>query len=355
MQKTAESAIKRTEKGTFLINGTRTIKAIPSQEEENSWDIVDASTMIELDKQEIKNVNITGSDSKKVLQVKRLIAKGLTPTQIRKETGFSRSTVYRYKNLLSVMDTKKPAKNAHSTETLKSVFPILLICNDLAIYSTVVLLTLLLITLIYSIFKRKKEEFTNEHLLYNEGIIKLHKLIVEVCNYSFSQEAIICKSDKEAAYYRKVVAQYNNKSREIIVLPRDFGESNLEYFDRRERTKIRYSSNNSARIAEGEKNSNKYWELLKEKKYLSYMRLYPSLGSFLYYENKPISKKRLLSKLFLVSATDYLAKNPRPEYRDQAKKKFLIDELASVEISFKETQIIKEEEFKMKIPKIVKA
>ena len=353
MQNTAKNIIKCPEIGTFIINGLRTIKSIPCSKDKNTWNIVDISTIIELDKKELSKANILGCDLDKVLQVKRLILKGLTPTKIRKETGFSRSTVYRYKDLLSAMDTKKPAMNTHSTKTLKSVFPMLLIVNDFALCGTLVILTLLLITVVHSILKRKYKECLDDYFLYKESIKKLHRNLVYVCNYSFKQDPITCNSDKEAAYYRKVLAQYNNKSREVIVLPVGSGENNLNHFDRKDTAKRQYNINNYARIEEGINNYNKYWSKAKKKGYLSYLCYYSNLSSFLYNKNKPLTEERLISKLFLVSVTEFLIENPRPVYKDQAKKKFLLDAIPSITLSIRETQSIKKNELRLKIPKTI--
>lgn len=324
MQNASKSKIKRTEKGTFVIEGDRILKAIPSTEEENTWDIVDASTVVELDDLELKKVKATGSDMEKVLKVKRLLLQKLTPTQIEKETSFSRTTIYRYKKLLSAMNAKKPQKNTQSTKTLKSVLPIYLFIIGLPLKSTI----LILLPLFVLWFYLKTESTRKKYIQHNEEISKLKHLFTLSCNYSFLKKAIVCASDKEAAYFKKVLAHYHNISREIIVLPIEIGEANDTYFDRKEAAKRQYNLNNSPKIKEGKEANNKYWEKLQELNLLDYFHF-------------PKGANWLESKSYIISAVEFLQENPEPRAIDRAKEKYLLEALPNSKLTKKEKKKLK--------------
>lgn len=331
MQKTAESKIKRIEIGTFLIEGIRTIKAIPCSEEANSWNIIDASTIVELDELELKKVKATGSDEKKVLEVKRLLLQNFSISNIKEKTGFSRTTIYRYKKLLSAMNTKKPEKNTKSTKTLKSVLPIWLFIIGLPLKSTIVIIALLFLLCIYIKIERTRKQY----IKHKEETSKLFHLLTIASNYSYKKKAIACASDKEAAYFRKVLAFYRNKSREIIILPRELGENNSAYFDRKEKEKNQYNFNNLPKIKEGEKSYNQYWDKLQELNLLDYFHF-------------PKGKNWLESKCYILSAVEFIKENPEPIELDRSKGKLLIDVLPNSKLTNKEIKKLKK-----KTPKIV--
>ncbi|WP_052593222.1 hypothetical protein [Aureispira sp. CCB-QB1] len=323
MQKAAENKIKRTKKGTFLVGETKIIKAIPSKEEENTWYIVDASTIVELDEQELIKVKATGSDEEKVLIVKRFLLQGLTPTQISKKTGYSRTTVYRYKGLLSEMNAKKREMNTKSTKTLKSVLPIFLFINNFELKCTLAIIFLLYA--LYVILNNAK--IKKQYVKHCEEISKLRFQFTLACNYSFKKDAIACTSDKEAAYFKKVLSHYRNKSREVIVLPRNIGERNDTYFDRKEAAKRQYNLNNQPKIREGKEALNKYWEKLEELKLLDYF-------SF------PKGKNWLESKCYILSVVEFIQENPEPKSIDRAKGKYLIDALPTSTITQAELEAL---------------
>lgn len=277
---------------------------------------------IQLTEKEQKKVEALGWDMDKVLKVKRLLSSGNTPMEISKKEDISRSSVYKYKEILEVQnDTKKPSKDTEKTSKTKNVF-----CNSLIIIflsaenTTHIFLPLLpvLVLVLVGYFKREYDRYYWEQMEHKKVASALHKIYQTVFDLSFTRYPIMVYSDIDLAYFRKLLTHYNNQGRDVILIEKTKSHTNNhDHWNEVEKYRKDYCSANRYMIDKAQERADEIWAKLNEMGYYDYLKT-------------PKGPQWEKSKSYLEKQVQFYLDNPRPT-RDQARKKTIIDEIEDLD------------------------
>lgn len=284
---------------------------VPVESENLSWLATEYNKPVELTEKEIFKAKMLNWDLIKVLTVKKLLLKGDTPSKIFKDTGISRNSIYKYKEVLKYSLIAE--NNNKSTENTKCVFNKMLIFSYLGVDSTPGLL-LLCFLLFIAYFFYKYDLWKKERVKHNEEATWLHFQFTKVFDLSYLRYPILCNSEEEARHYRKLLAYYNNKGRDCIVLERGLNQNSLEYFEEKESYSRKYCSANRYMIKIAKENYSKQWDILKDAGKFDYF----------YYSNLE-NENWQCSKDFLNRVIKFYIDNPVPMSKDKARQKKITD------------------------------
>ena len=315
----SKQKIERTAKGTFRLEDGRELKYAPTQSETYSWELVSRSTF--LTEKEINEGKALGYDMEKLLRVKECLEQGMGPTAIYNKTGIARSSVINYRKILSVKDSKIHSKDSKKSIKVKSVFFTFLLFSDLdsqTTFSILLILTPLLVLAIGGYLRSEYKRVQAENLAHRDEAAKLHFQMTRVANLSFRREPILCSSHKEVIYYEKVLKHYNNVGRTVHLIEYKKNQNRFQHWNTIEEYRRSYLKANRYEIAEGKERMQGFWNKLKKRGLLDYL-------------HTPKKENWLESKAYIYSVIEFLRENPRPTDSDQARSKYVMDLMPSVE------------------------
>ncbi len=259
-----------------------------------------------------------GWNVENVLFVKEKLEAGWTPTAIGDTKKVSRSTVYKYRKILSVKDTKKEKKDKKKTEKRRIVFHSSLIFMFLDVGNTMHLLLPFLPPLLLFFFGKiwmDYRKYYNEMMEHKENVKGLYLNFTKVFDLSYQRDPIMVYSDHEKVYWVDMLKHYNNTRRDVIVIERGPNQNASQHWDEKEEYYKAYCSANRQEINEADKRAKEIWEKLEDKGYLDYLYT-------------PPRKEWEKSKAYLEKSVKYFVENPVPKSAlDHSRKKFIIEDL----------------------------
>lgn len=286
---------------------------VPKEGEPNAWRIVPLKPEIKLTEQEVLKANALGYKLDMVLKVKELLSQNLSITSIHKKTGFSRSTITNYnKNVLS-NSIKIHGKSTKNTLYFKSVFPMLLTVsesgvNNTPVYYFLIILLPLVVAIVWIRYSYQK--FCLKRASHKKEVNKLHADLAKAMNYSYMRNHIICNSKVERIYYEGVLTHYNNQGRDIVVVERLPSETSQDHYIRKEEIAQSLFVANRHEIEQAAELYSQEWDVLRAIGLLDYLHY-------------PLGENWRESKQFIEETIQYLVDNPRPNYNDRARKKYV--------------------------------
>lgn len=313
MKNSNNSKIERLAVGHYKLESGEERKYVPVDGEPNTWELERNDPI--LSPSEEAKAKALGFDLEKVLRVKIYLLKGLGPMAIKKVTGISRSAVYKYKKILSVKDSKIQVKDSETTGNVKNVFPISLILISVSSETTFSVFLILVPVLVLSILgyvRHKWGIYVAEQMLHKDEVSLLYFQFTQVCNLSFRREPIICNSEIEVTYFKKLLKYYNNQGRDVIAIERKKGQSPTQHWESKEIYKRQYESANRYAIREGRENASRHWTQFQDRNLLDYL-------------STPKKENWKESEEFIYSAVDFYLENSAPSVGDQARQKYLMN------------------------------
>lgn len=307
-------------KGHYRTLEGKEILFVRSESDPLEWEVRDLTEVVELSEKEKNKALMAGWDIEKVLEVKRLLWLNITPSEIKKRTGISRNSIYKYKKILSVKDIKKLGKDNQSTVISKSVLPkslVFLVVMDESTISLFLVLTPLLVLAVVGYVKQQYDQWKIDLEEHSTIVRKMHFDFCRVFDLSFLKTPIIVNSLKEKTYYEKLLKHYNNQSRDVILVERGYKQSNHEHYDEKRAYESAYCSANRQIIDEAYNERSRIWNELRENGYLDYL-------------DCPKKKNWKTSKHYLEKSLEFYWKNPLP-VKDTARRKEIISDLDFLE------------------------
>lgn len=293
------------------------IQYTPAEGEALTWERVIPQTV--LTEEEERKAKALGYDMKKVLQVKACLERQMRPMEIHRSTKIARSSIANYRKILSEKDMKLHGKDIQTTKKLDCVFFNALICSDLVgetTFSMFLVLAPLFFLILGGYFKMKREQAKQIQKAHELEADRLRMLLHRVKDFSFRRSPIICSTEAEKRYYKKLLRHYNNQGREVNLVERKLHQNRLQHEASKAELATNYSALNKDMIIEGDLNAKAYWEYLKRKGFLDYLK-------------NPKGENWEASKAYIEDVTKYLIENPRPTVTDQAKQKLVLDVMPS--------------------------
>lgn len=274
------------------------------------WVQTEVVSEITLTQEENQKACSLGFDLDKVLKVKKALLAKKTPTEIQNSLDVSRDSVYRYKKILSLKDTKKAPKDSQKTSFSESVFSMLLIFNDSDTYNTMplyVVVVPIVVLLLFGYLKREWDTVKNQRIQHHEETKNLYYLMRLANDYSFQRFPLFAYNDADIAYYNKVLEHYNNQSRMVALV-----ENNLDVKDQFDRD---FGKANALYIKRAQERARSNWKELEDRGLLDYL-----------YHSRKYKGNWERSKEYMERVTEFLVKNPEPNSaKDHARKKHIID------------------------------
>ncbi len=264
-----------------------------------------------------------GWNVENVLFVKEKLEAGWTPTAIGDTKIVSRSTVYKYRKILSVKDTKKKKKDKKKTEKRRIVFHSSLIFMFLDIGNTMHLLLPFLpplVLLFVGKFWMDYRKYYAEMMEHKAVVGKLHLDFTDVFELSYQRDPIVVGSDHEKVYWVDMLKYYNNTHRAVLLVVRGSDQTGHQHWDEKENEYKTACHTNRQEINEANKRATEVWKKLEANGYLDYL-------------STPPRKDWEKSKAFLENAVKYWVENPVPKSAlDHSRKKFIIEDLEFAEV-----------------------
>ncbi len=286
------------------------------------WESLDTCDKVPLTESEKLRVSTISYDQEKLAKIKKYAIQGNGKAAIVRITKISLSTVKRYWKLLdketleqitnlSSKNRQKPVKNPSKT---KNGSCILLIINDFASHDPILIIIVLLplFCLVGHILHQKRKAYLEEKDLWLRERGRIHKIFCTVLDLRFSRDVIVCSTQKQAAYYKKLLAHYSNGGREVAYLPIKNGESNNDYDYRAENYRSLQNFENRLKIKQGEINKKKATLKMEEENMLDYI----GLGTYKY-------RNWFLSKMFILSYCHYYMEHPEPTVGNYKQKQLV--------------------------------
>ncbi len=295
------------------------------------WEVIPKCN-IQLSKEELKRGQRLKIDLEKFQLVKGYLLQGYSLKSINYICGVARSTTRKYKKILDKKTKeelklrkkregkrggKLHEKRGKTPEIYKSGVSILLFSKVLGSQTPPLqILPLSLLPLLlfwgYWVWSKKAAAKAENKEKLKEEISFLFGQYLKVLDLKFNGTPFICANSVEQAYYKKMCRIYNNKNRPVELLERLPGETNSNYFFRKDRQKKYWLDTNkekSAAITSLKKETVKEW---KNAGLLCFFELRHGVGSL-----PPEAYQK--SKVFLYTLCDELIKNPLPTYRQGRK------------------------------------
>ncbi|WP_052592638.1 hypothetical protein [Aureispira sp. CCB-QB1] len=301
----------------FQLPDERKVVFVPTEPNASEWVQRDYIEPIELTEQEQLKAASLKYDAAKVLKVKIALVEGKTPTEIEKQDKVSRSSVHKYKKILSEKHIEKLKKDRQNTKKVKSVFPIWLIPCFLSAENTnphswglLFLFFLMIWVWLQQEWKKQKQA----RIKHRENTAKLRRLFHHVFDLSYRQYPIVVDSKKEADHWRKLLKEYNNSGRMVHHLERLSGQTNTQHWAQKEKFASDYKKANAHRIREGEERAAKEMEKLESLGLLDY-----------FYWSRKDSDLFETSRDYLFKTVAFYAKHETVPTEDKARSKRMFD------------------------------
>lgn len=277
-----------------------------------SWVQSELTYEVSLSKEENQKACTLGYDLEKVLLVKKLLLAKKTPTAINEATGISRDAIYRYKKIINLKDSQKSPKDSERTQIEESVLSMLLIFSEQSGNSTIpfyVVVVPIVVLLIFGYLKREYEKVQIERLQHHEETKFVWALMRKANDYSYCRYPIVVNSETEEAYFKKVLAHYNNEGRTVHLIPYIGGNRNDRYEEVR-KFEREFGAANAYDMERGADRASRNWKEMEEEGLLDYL-----------YHSRKYKGKWERSKLYIEAVTQFLVEHPGPYTIDRAKSK----------------------------------
>lgn len=295
-------------KCTFDLEDGRIIEFIAI--EDLTW--VSKEKRVELDEKEYKKAVALRYNIDKVLTVKGWLESGATPTEIQRNTGISRNTIYKYLKILSGKYTKSSGKACKKAGKYTFVLfnPLLVseLCNESTLSWLLLLLPLLL--LLGEGLKWAKKRYQKDYLAHKAECKELHELFRQAMGYSLLQTPILCSSEKQKAYYNDLLKVYKNRNRKVELIERLGHEDNHAYYEKKTAFSLAYFAANKEKIERGKEEYQSAMKKLRTDGWLDY---------FDYTKKDTENWER--SRTYLYGFVAYLKQHARPNINSNSTKK----------------------------------
>jgi len=305
------------ENKVFVLPNNRTVIYKAVAPNVFDWEPQDYEAPIILTAKEKNKVLALNYDLDKVLAVKKGLVQKMRPIDIENEFKVSKSSIYKYKEILCGKDIEKLIKDRQNTEKVKNVFPIYLIFMSLGAENTnapvwlIIPLFLIVVWLWLIRFWNSQEQLRRRH---KECISKERDQFKKVFDLSYSQKPIVCNCKKEADNWTKILKFYNNSGRMVHVIERGFHQNGIAHWMEKEYFSESYCTNNAHRIIEGEKNGEEEWEKLEQLGFLDY-----------FYWSRKDRPMFEISKKYIFNSIEFYSKNIELPTEDKAKSKKIVE------------------------------
>jgi len=174
--------------------------------------------------------------------------------------------------------------------------------------SIIILLLPLAIGVYYWI--RNAEKRKQLLLDHKKEIGAIQKKFYAAIRMRFFRTPLIVRTTKEKAYYNKLIVHYKNSTRNVELISPILGETNLSYHARKNNYIDKYCIDNLEAIKQGQEAYTKYFEKIREKGLLKYLKT-------------PFNSEE--SKQYIYSEIDFLLKHPKAAYGNYKKPSNVVE------------------------------